>query len=364
MQPIRIGIIGVGNCASSLVQGIYFYSGKKREDAVGILHWDINGYTPSNIVVASAFDIDQRKVRKDVNTAIFQPPNCTARFVENLSDSGIQVSMGKIMDGVAGHMKDHDREESFVVSNAAEPEMADVIRILKETRTQILLNYLPVGSEQATRFYAQCALEARVAFINNIPVFLASDPKWAARFAERKIPLIGDDIKSQMGATIIHRNLVNLFARRGVKLDRTYQMNTGGNTDFLNMKDQSRLSSKKKSKTEAVKSVMGEVPKDRNVHIGPSDYVPWLKDNKVAFMRLEGRIFGDIPMDLELRLSVEDSPNSAGAAIDCIRLCKTGLDRKIGGVLKAPSALFCKRPPEQFTDDTAYAMTEEFIKGM
>lgn len=233
--------------------------------------------------------------------------------------------------------------------------------MLRETGTEMLLNYLPVGSEKATHFYAECALEAGVGFINNIPVFIASDDQWAGRFADAGLPIIGDDIKSQLGATIVHRVLTNLFASRGVRLDRTYQMNSGGNTDFLNMKDMKRLSSKKESKTEAVQSVTERRLEERNIHIGPSDYIPWLEDNKIAFIRMEGRLFGDIPMNLELRLSVEDSPNSAGSAIDCIRLCKLALDRGISGALKAPSACYCKHPPVQFTDDTAFEMTRSFI---
>lgn len=363
MQPIKIGIVGVGNCASSLVQGIQFYSKKGKHEAIGILHWEINGYSPSDIEVSCAFDIDQRKVGMELYQAIFQHPNCTVRFSGDLDPSGIQVSMGKVLDGIAAHMHDHDPKYTFVRSDSPEPEKSDVVNILKSSGTQILLNYLPVGSEEATRFYAECALEAGVAFINNIPVFIASDPEWAQRFSSAGLPLIGDDIKSQIGATIIHRTLANLFERRGVKLDRTYQLNTGGNTDFLNMKDQMRLSSKKQSKTEAVQSAMDESLNDRSIHIGPSDYVPWLNDNKVAFMRLEGRIFGGIPIDLELRLSVEDSPNSAGAAIDCIRLCKLGLDRGINGALEAASALYCKRPPRQYPDHVAFKMTEDFISG-
>ncbi len=361
MQPIKIGIIGTGNCASSLLQGIEYYRYKTEEESIGLLHWKINGYTPSDIVVTSAFDIDRRKVGKDVHEAIFQPPNCTLKFTQNMPHANVTVSMGAILDGCADHMKNYDDDYTFVLSNQPEPDKKNVIEILKNSGTEILLNYLPVGSEKATRFYAQCALEAGIAFINNIPVFIAGNPKWAEKFKKANIPIIGDDIKSQMGATIIHRSLVNLFAKRGVKIDNTYQLNTGGNTDFLNMMDQNRLSLKKQSKTEAVKSVMKQRLDDRKIHIGPSDYVPWLNDNKVAFIRMEGCIFGNVPMNLELRLSVEDSPNSAGAAIDCIRLCKVALDRNLGGVLEAPSALYCKRPPVQYTDDIAFSMIDNFI---
>ncbi len=363
MQPIKIAIIGTGNCASSLIQGIEYYRGKSKEESVGLLHWKINGYAPGDIVISAAFDIDRRKVGKDVHEAIFQPPNCTVKFAETMPPANVSVSMGAILDGCADHMKNYDEKYTFVPSDHPEPDKKKVIGILKDSGTEIVLNYLPVGSEKATRFYAECALEAGVALINNIPVFIAGDPQWAEKFKRSNIPIIGDDIKSQMGATIIHRALANLFAKRGVKIDNTYQLNTGGNTDFLNMMDKNRLSSKKQSKTEAVKSVMGEQPDDRKIHIGPSDYVPWLNDNKVAFIRMEGRIFGNVPMNLELRLSVEDSPNSAGAAIDCIRLCKLALDRNIGGVLAAPSAFYCKRPPVQYTDDAAFSMIENFISN-
>ncbi|MBT3312148.1 MAG: inositol-3-phosphate synthase [Desulfobacterales bacterium] len=361
MEPIKIGIVGIGNCASSLLQGIEYYRYRSKEESIGLLYWEINGYTPSDIIVSSAFDIDRRKIGKDVHEAIFQPPNCTVKFAEKIPPSRVKVSMGAVLDGCADHMKNFDEEYTFVPADQPEPDKKEIIKILKDSGTEILLNYLPVGSEKATRFYSECALEAGVALINNIPVFIAGDPEWAEKFQRAKIPIIGDDVKSQMGATIIHRSLANLFAKRGVKIDNTYQLNTGGNTDFLNMKDQNRLSSKKLSKTEAVKSVMKEKPDDRNIHIGPSDYVPWLNDKKVAFIRMEGRIFGNVPMDLELRLSVEDSPNSAGAVIDCIRLCKLALDRNIGGVLEGPSALYCKRPPAQYTDDTAFSMIEKFI---
>ena len=360
-QSIRIGIIGVGNCASSLLQGVQYYNVSPKDECSGILYWDIGGYGPSDITVASAFDIDSRKVGRDISEAIFAAPNCTAKFVKQMDSMGVTVSMGKILDGMAPHMEDHPPEYTFVASDSPQPEKDDVVDILRQTGTEILLNYLPVGSEEATRFYAKCALAAGCAFINNIPVFIASDPAWANRFSSAGLPLIGDDIKSQLGATIVHRVLTNLFAQRGVKLDRTYQLNSGGNTDFLNMKDQNRLSAKKESKTEAVQSVAAQRLHDRNVHIGPSDYIPWLKDNKVAFIRMEGRLFGDVPMNLELRLSVEDSPNSAGSAIDTIRICKLAMERGLNGVLEAPSALYCKHPPKQYTDDVAFAMTQRFI---
>jgi myo-inositol-1-phosphate synthase len=363
MEPIKIGIIGVGNCASSLLQGIIYYREKSQNDAVGILNWSINGYTPSDIKVVSAFDIDRRKVGKDVHDAIFERPNCTRKYIANMPRSGITVCMGKILDGFSEHMKNYESDYTFLLCDNKEPDKSDVVDILKKSGTEILLNYLPVGSEAASRFYAECALEAGVAFINCIPVFIASDPEWAERFNSRKIPIIGDDIKSQLGATIVHRALANLFTKRGVKLEKTYQINTGGNTDFLNMLNRDRLDKKKKSKTAAVQAVLNTKLDDRNIHIGPSDYVPWLNDNKVCFIRMEGRIFGDIPMNVELRLSVEDSPNSAGATIDCIRLCKLAIEKNIGGVLEAPSAYYCKHPPVQYTDDVAFSMLKDFISN-
>jgi myo-inositol-1-phosphate synthase len=363
MNKIKIAIVGVGNCASSLIQGIHYYREKSPQDAIGLMHWEIGGYKPGDIEVVAAFDIDKRKIGLDVNEAIFSKPNCTTVFCADLQQSGVKVRMSKILDGFSEHMNNYDEKRTFVLADEPEPTEEEILKILKESGAEILLNYLPVGSEEATRFYVNCALEAGVAFINNIPVFIASNPNWAKRFEENNLPIIGDDVKSQLGATIVHRVLTDLFNKRGVKLQRTYQLNTGGNTDFLNMLSRTRLASKKKSKTEAVQSVAAKRMKDENIHIGPSDWVAWQKDNKVCFLRMEGKLFGDIPMNLELRLSVEDSPNSGGVVIDAIRCCKLALDRKQGGVLTAPSAYFCKHPLEQFTDDEAYAMTEAFIKG-
>jgi len=363
MKPIKIAIVGVGNCASSLIQGINHYRNSDSSDAIGLLHWEIGGYRPWEIEVAAAFDIDRRKVGRDIAEAIFEKPNCTTVFCKDIKSNGTPVRMGKVLDGCSAHMADYDEARTFAVAREKQPEMTDVVRALREAGTDVVLNYLPVGSEQAVRFYAECALEAGAAFVNNMPVFIASDPAWAKRFEERKLPLMGDDIKSQLGATIIHRMLVDLFKRRGVKLERTYQINTGGNTDFLNMLNRSRLVSKKTSKTEAVQSVAAERLDDENIHVGPSDYVPWQKDNKVCFIRVEGKLFGGVPMNLELRLSVEDSPNSAGIVIDAIRCCKLALDRGMGGVLYAPSAYFMKHPPVQYSDDEAFRMTETFIQG-
>ena len=363
MSKIRIAVVGLGNCASSLIQGIHYYREKNAENAIGLMHWEIGGYGPGDIDVVAAFDIDRRKVGLDVHEAIFAEPNCTTAFFPNLPESGVTVRMGRLLDGVAAHMTDYDEKQTFVVAEEPEPAGREVIEALKESGAEILMNYLPVGSEEATRFYADCALEAGIALINNMPVFIASSPLWAKRFEDKNIPVIGDDIKSQIGATIIHRTLTDLFKKRGAKLDRTYQLNTGGNTDFLNMLSRSRLTSKKISKTEAVQSVAARRLEDPNIHIGPSDYVAWQKDNKVCFLRMEGRLFGDVPMNLELRLSVEDSPNSGGVTIDAIRCAKLALDRGQGGILHAPSAYFCKHPPRQFTDDVAFQMVEQFING-
>ncbi|MBW1716621.1 MAG: inositol-3-phosphate synthase [Deltaproteobacteria bacterium] len=360
-DTIKIAVAGVGNCASSLIQGIYYYRDKGPRDAIGLMHWEVGGYTPADIEVVAAFDIDKRKVGKDVNEAIFAPPNCTTVFCPELPSSGVRVQMGRILDGLSEHMREYEATYTFLVADEPEPSRKEVIKVIQESGADILLNYMPVGSEEATQFYADCALQASVAFINNMPVFIASSPMWARRFKGKNIPLVGDDIKSQLGATITHRVLTDLFKKRGVKLDRTYQLNTGGNTDFLNMLNRHRLKSKKKSKTEAVQSVTAQRLDNENIHIGPSDYVPWQKDNKICFIRMEGKLFGDVPMDMELRLSVEDSPNSAGVAIDSIRCTKLALDRGIGGVLEAPSAYFCKHPPRQFTDDEAFQMVEEFI---
>jgi len=362
MQKIKVVIAGVGNCASSLIQGIYYYRDKDQNNVAGLMHPVIGGYGVSDIEIVGALDIDARKVGQDVADAIFAPPNCTTVFCKDVPRTGVKVRMGKILDGYSEHMADYPEERTFVLAKEPEPSKEEVVAFLKETGAEVFMNYLPVGSEEASRFYAECALEAGVAFVNNIPVFIASDPEWAQRFKEKNVPIIGDDIKAQLGATITHRTLTDLFRKRGVHLERTYQLNTGGNTDFLNMKNQDRLASKKESKTEAVQSVAAKRLDDADIHVGPSDYIPWQKDNKVCFLRMEGKLFGDVPMNLEMRLSVEDSPNSAGVAIDSIRMAKLALDRGIGGVLEAPSAYLCKHPMKQYPDDEAYRMTEAFIK--
>jgi myo-inositol-1-phosphate synthase len=357
-NKIRVAIVGVGNCASSLIQGIEYY--KDNSDIIGLMNYDLEGYKPGDIEVVAAFDVDKRKVGKDVNEAIFAKPNNTTIFEKDIKNNGTFVKMGKILDGISDHMKLFPEDRAFIPSGE---EPCDIVKELRDSNTDILLNYLPVGSEDATRFYVECCLEAGVAFINNIPVFIASDEKWAQRFKDKGLPIIGDDIKAQLGATITHRTLARLFRDRGVKLDRTYQLNTGGNTDFSNMLNKNRLRSKKISKTESVQSQL-ETPLDaENIHIGPSDYVPWQNDNKVCFLRMEGRMFGNIPLNMELRLSVEDSPNSAGVAIDAIRCCKLALDRKISGPLIAISAFTMKHPPVQYPDTVAKEMVRMFICG-
>ena len=360
MPNINIAIIGVGNCASSLVQGLAYY-GPGANQTIGLMHGEVGGYRPGDIKVVAAWDVDKRKVGKDVAEAIFAKPNCTEVFCSQVPATGAIVRMGRKLDGVADHMSDYPDGRTFIVADEAEPDQADVVRALKDSGAEVLVNYLPVGSQKATEFYAECALEAGVAFVNCIPVFIASDPAWAKRFEERGIPIIGDDIKAQLGATIVHRVLTDLFAKRGVRVNRTYQLNTGGNTDFLNMLNHTRLASKKESKTEAVQSVAKRRLEDENIHVGPSDYVAWQNDNKVCFLRMEGSMFGGVPLNLELRLSVEDSPNSAGVSIDMIRCAKLALDRGQGGPVNAPASYFCKHPPEQVTDDIAQQAVEDFI---
>jgi myo-inositol-1-phosphate synthase len=364
MNIINVAIAGIGNCASSLLQGIEYYRHRESKDVIGLMHWDIGGYKPYDIKIVAAFDIDKRKVGRDVSEAIFALPNCTATFCKTVPETGVKVAMGPILDGLSEHMRDYEDRYTFVVSDERQPTKEECIEILKNSGAHVLLNYMPVGSEQAAKFYAECALEAGIGFINNMPVFIASSPEWGTRFKERGVPIIGDDVKSQLGATIVHRVLANLFKKRGVKLERTYQLNTGGNTDFLNMLNRHRLISKRESKTESVQSQLFEQRLNKeNIHIGPSDWVAWQKDNKICFIRMEGKLFGDVPMNLELRLSVEDSPNSGGVVIDAIRCCKLALERGRGGILYSPSSYFMKHPPEQFTDDEAFQRTEEFIQG-
>jgi myo-inositol-1-phosphate synthase len=360
MRKIKVALVGIGNCASSLVQGLYFYAGKKAPG--GLMHERLGGYGLADIEVVAAFDTDARKVGKDIAEAIFAKPNCTAVFHGDVPATGVVVRMGKVLDGMAPHMLDYG-ERGFIRAEEPEADEADVVAALRESGAEILVNYLPVGSEEATRFYMECALKAGVAVVNCMPVFIASDPQWEKRFRDKGLPIVGDDIKAQLGATIVHRVLSSLFRARGVAMTRTYQLNTGGNTDFMNMLDRARLASKKVSKTEAVQSALVDRLEAEDIHIGPSDYIPWLNDNKLCFLRAEGNLFGEVPMNLELRLSVEDSPNSAAVVVDAIRCCKVALDRGIGGVLTGPSAFFCKHPPQQFSDDVAAQLTEEFIAG-
>jgi myo-inositol-1-phosphate synthase len=360
-RDINLAIVGVGNCASSLVQGIAHYQNGGANEQIGLMHWDLGGYRPKDIKVVAAWDIDERKVGRDVSEAIFAKPNCTALFCDHVPDSGVTVLMGRTLDGLSEHMERWPDDRRFLPAGKAQPEKGDVVEVLRETQADVLINYLPVGSQEATEFYAECALEAGVAFVNCIPVFIASNDGWAKRFENAGVPVIGDDIKSQLGATIVHRVLTDLFRKRGVKLDRTYQLNTGGNTDFLNMLNRHRLEQKKISKTEAVQSVAEHRLDAENIHVGPSDYVAWQNDNKVCFLRMEGQLFGGVPMNLELRLSVEDSPNSAGVAIDLIRCARIAKDRGLAGAVKPAAAYFCKHPPEQLPDDEAFAQLERFI---
>lgn len=357
MGKIRVGIIGVGNCASSLIQGVEYYKNAKNTDFIpGVMHVNLGGYNIRDIEFVSAFDIDKNKVGKDLSEAIFIPPNNTTKF-SKVPHKKVKVERGMTHDGLGKYV-------SRIIQKAP-GSTADVIGILKRTKTDVVINYLPVGSEEATKWYIEQVLKAECAFINCIPVFIASEKYWQKRFEERNLPVIGDDIKSQVGATILHRTLVNLFLDRGMPIDRTYQLNTGGNTDFLNMLERERLRSKKISKTGAVTSQIEarglEIDED-DVHVGPSDYVPWQKDNKLCFLRIESRHFGDVPMSLECRLSVEDSPNSGGVVIDAIRCCKLALDNGISGALHAPSSYFMKTPPRQYTDSEAKDLTEKFIK--
>jgi myo-inositol-1-phosphate synthase len=368
VEKIKVAIVGLGNCASALIQGIHYYRRKNDSKVPGLIHWEIGGYTPRDIEVVAAFDIDSRKIGKDANTAIFAPPNCTTIFCPDLEPADVIVAQGPILDGYASHMDAYDPKVRFLPLEPDRPETVkklkqEIIQRLKASGARVMLNYLPVGSNDATRFYARCALETGTAFVNNIPVFIASDPTWADRFKRAGIPVLGDDIMSQLGATVTHRALAELFKNRGGGLDRTYQLNTGGNTDFLNMLDHDRLASKRESKTEAVQSVSPKRLDPENIHVGPSDYVAWQKDNKVCFIRMEGTLFGDVPMNLELRMSVEDSPNSAGVAIDLVRCAALALDRGISGIVEGPSAFFFKHPPVPHTNETARNMTEQFIRG-
>ncbi len=366
MSEIRLAVVGVGNCASSLIQGINYYAASAKagtNEIIGLANPMVGKYAPSDIKVVAAIDIDKRKVGQPLHKAIFAKPNNTKVFYDDFNYDNVTVQMGRVFDGVASHMKDYPEHQSFVVSDQEEASREQIIELLKSTGSEILVNYLPVGSQQATEFYAECCLKAGVSLVNCIPVFIASDPKWADRFRQAGIPCVGDDIKAQVGATITHRVLTRMMQDRGATIDATYQLNTGGNTDFLNMLNRARLGSKKTSKTEAVQSQMDvPLPPDQ-VHIGPADFVPWQKDNKVCFLRIEGRGFGGVGLNLELRLSVEDSPNSAGESIDAIRCCKLARDRGLAGPLEAISAYTMKHPIVQYVDSKAREMLQKFING-
>ncbi|MBE0479390.1 MAG: inositol-3-phosphate synthase [Dehalococcoidia bacterium] len=353
MGKINVAIIGVGNCASSLVQGVTYYRNAADNDFVpGLMHVNLGGYHVSDINFVAAFDIDRNKVGKDLSEAIWASPNNTIKFCD-VPSTGVKVERGMTHDGLGKYL-------SQVITKAP-GSTADIIKILKETDTHVVVSYLPVGSEEATKWYVEQILTARCAFINCIPVFIAREQYWQRRFTEAGLPMIGDDIKSQVGATITHRVLTRLFRERGVKLERTYQLNFGGNTDFYNMLERERLISKKISKTGAVTSQLDYDIGEENIHIGPSDHIPWLHDRKWCYLRMEGRTFGDVPLNMELKLEVWDSPNSAGVVIDAIRCCRLALDRGMSGTLVGPSAYFMKSPPVQYTDDQARNLTEEFI---
>jgi myo-inositol-1-phosphate synthase len=359
-QKINVAIAGVGNCASALVQGVEYYRDRRGAALEGLVRPLIGGYRCGDIEFVAAFDIDRRKVGHPLEEAIFAKPNCTRIFQSALPVSNVIVQAGPVLDGVAAHMADYPDDAAF---RPVDLEPTDIAAALRTSGAEVLLSYLPVGSEQAVKHYAQACLDARVAMINCVPVFIASDPSWAQKFLDAGVPIVGDDIKSQLGATIVHRTLARLFGDRGVGIGRTYQLNTGGNTDFLNMIERSRLKSKKISKTESVQSQLDERLDERNIHIGPSDYVPWQKDNKVCFIRLEGRGFGGAPIELEMRLSVEDSPNSAGVVIDAIRCAKLALQRGVAGPLVGPSAFYMKSPPHQLRDSIALEACNAFIDG-
>ncbi len=356
MGKINVAIIGVGNCSSSLVQGVSFYRKAKEVDFIpGLVHVNLGGYHVSDINFVAAFDIDKNKVGKDLAEAIFVKPNNTYKF-SDVPNLGVKVERGMTHDGLGKYLSQ--------IIEKAPGSTADIVKILKETKTDVVINYLPVGSEEATKWYVEQVLDAGCAFINCIPVFIAREKYWQQRFESKNLPIIGDDIKSQVGATIVHRVLTRLFMDRGVKLEHTYQLNFGGNTDFLNMLERERLESKKISKTNAVTSQLKYKMNPDDVHVGPSDHVPWLEDRKFCHIRMEGRTFGDVPLNLECKLEVWDSPNSAGVVIDAIRCAKLALDRGLKGALTAPSSYFMKSPPVQYTDDEARKKVEEYIAEM
>jgi len=360
MKAIRVAMVGIGNCASALVQGVSHY--RRSAKSNGLIREEVAGYRAGDLEFVLGIDVDERKVGRDLAEAIFAKPNNTARIVDELAPTGCKVIRGAVLDGVAEHMSGIG-EHGFLVSPERDATREEIVAALRRARADVLVNFLPVGSQRASEFYIECALEARVGVVNCIPVFIASDPEWEARFRAHGLPIVGDDIKSQLGATIVHRMLADLFSSRGIEVERTYQLNTGGNTDFLNMLDRERLGSKKLSKTEAVQAALHARLADQNIMIGPSDYVPWQKDNKVCFLRIEAEQFGGVPMNLELRLSVEDSPNAAACALDAIRYCKGALDRGEGGALLVPSAYYCKHPPVQMNEKEAERALDSYFIG-
>ena len=352
---IRVAIVGVGNCANSLVQGVTYYKDAATDQEIpGLMHAVVGGYHINNVKFVAAFDVDAKKVGLDLADAIWASENNTIKF-SDVAKTGVPVQRGVTLDGLGKYYKE------TIAESSAQP--VDVVATLKEEKVDVLICYLPVGSEEAAKYYAQCAIDAGCAFVNALPVFIASDPVWAKKFEDAGLPIVGDDIKSQVGATITHRIMAKLFQDRGVHLDRTYQLNVGGNMDFKNMLERDRLESKKISKTNSVTSQLDHDMGAKNVHIGPSDYIPWLDDRKWAYVRLEGRAFGDVPLNLEYKLEVWDSPNSAGVIIDALRCAKIGLDRKVGGALLSPSSYFMKTPPVQYTDEQAHTKVEDFITG-
>jgi myo-inositol-1-phosphate synthase len=355
MGAIRVAIVGVGNCASSLVQGVEYYKDADVNDRVpGLMHVQFGDYHVRDIEFVAAFDVDAKKVGQDLSHAIFASENNTIKICD-VPPSGVVVSRGHTLDGLGKYYREMITE--------SDEQPVDVVAVLKETKADVLVCYLPVGSEDAAKYYAQCAIDAKVAFVNALPVFIAGTPEWAKKFEDAGVPIVGDDIKSQVGATITHRVLTKLFEDRGVTVDRTYQLNVGGNMDFMNMLERERLESKKISKTQSVTSQMSRDIGARNVHIGPSDYVAWLDDRKWAFIRLEGRAFGDVPLNLEYKLEVWDSPNSAGVIIDALRAAKIAKDRGVGGPILSASSYFMKSPPEQYTDEVCREKVEQFIAG-
>jgi myo-inositol-1-phosphate synthase len=360
MKRIAVAIAGVGNCASSLLQGLARHRASADATPIGLMHPMVGGYGVGDVDVVCAFDVDARKVGRRLHVAAMAPPNAVRPLCDGLPSSDVVVQMGPVLDGIAAHMAAYPEERAFRVADAPP---VDVAAVLRRSGAEVLVSYLPVGSQAATEHYARACLDVGVAFVNCIPAFIASDARWAAEFAERRIPIVGDDVKSQVGATILHRVLAQLFADRGVVLDRTYQLNVGGNTDFLNMLARDRTETKRVSKTEAVQSVLPSPLPAGQVHIGPSDWVPWLADNKVCFLRMEGRGFGDAPIEVEVRLSVQDSPNSAGCVIDAIRCCAIARVRGVGGPLPSASAYLMKHPPEQRPDDRARDDLERFMRG-